>query len=403
MKPGALDGVRVLDCTQILAGPFCTMLLGDMGADVIKVEKPSGGDDTRRMGPPFVGDTAAAFLMVNRNKRSVALDLRSDGGRGAFLRLAARSDILVENLRPGSMARLGLGYEDLAGLNPRLVYCSISGFGATGPYSERPGFDLVAQGMSGHMSFTGHPGSPPVKVSVPITDLNAGMLAVYGILSAYVHALRTGEGQLVDTSLMEGGIAYTVWESAGLWYGGETAGPVGSRHRMTAPYQAYRTSDGHVNVGVANQNTWARFCRAIDRPDLRDDPRFFTNADRVRNLEALGREIEKTLSGGTTARWCERLTAGGVPSGPIYDIAEVYGDEHVRARGMEMEIDHPPLGTIRNVGPAAKLSATPAALRRPPPDLGADTGAVLAEAGYSEAEIAALTGSGAAGPRPQSS
>ena len=315
MNPAALEGVVVLDCTQILAGPFCTMLLGDMGADVIKVEKPSGGDDTRRMGPPFVGETAAAFLMVNRNKRSVALDLRSDGGREAFLKLAARADVLVENLRPGAMARLGLSYDDLSGLNPRLVYCSISGFGASGPYRERPGFDLVAQGMSGHMSFTGHPDAPPVKVSAPMTDLNAGMFAVYGILSAYVHALRTGQGQYVDTSLLEAGIAYTIWESAGLWYGGEVAGPVGSRHRMTAPYQAYRTADGHVNVGVANQNTWARFCRALNRPDLRDDPRFFTNADRVRNLKVLGTEIEKTLAGADTATWCERFAEGAVPSG----------------------------------------------------------------------------------------
>ena len=400
MNVGALDGVKVLDCTQILAGPFCTMLLGDMGADVVKIEKPAGGDDTRRMGPPFVGDTAAAFLMVNRNKRSVALDLKSEDGKAVFGRLVDRADVLVENLRPGAMRGLGLGYDDLKARNPRLVYCTISGFGATGPYKDRAGFDLVAQGMSGHMSFTGHPDSPPVKVSAPITDLNAGMFATYGILSAYVHALRTGEGQYVDTSLIEGGIAYTMWESAGLWFDGEVPGPVGSRHRMTAPYQAYRTADGHVNVGVANQNTWARFCEAIVRPDMRDDPRFFNNADRVRNLVALRTEIEKTLAAHATAEWCERLGANNVPSGPIYDLAQVYGDEHVKAREMEMDIDHPTLGPIKNVGPAAKLSVTPATLRLPPPDLGQHTDAVLSGLGFSDKEIAAMRESGAAGARP---
>jgi crotonobetainyl-CoA:carnitine CoA-transferase CaiB-like acyl-CoA transferase len=397
MDEGALDGVKVLDCTQILAGPFCTMMLGDMGADVIKIEKPSGGDDTRRMGPPFVGDTAAAFLMVNRNKRSLALDLKSEDGAAIFHRLVEWADVLVENLRPGAMTKLGLGYDELKGKNPKLVYCSISGFGATGPYKDRAGFDLVAQGMSGHMSFTGHPDSDPVKVSAPISDLNAGMFAVYGILSAYIHAMRTGEGQFVDTSLLESGIAYTVWESAGLWVDGEVPVPVGSRHRMTAPYQAYRTADGHVNVGVANQNTWARFCDAIVRPDLRDDARFSSNADRVGNLLQLGTEIERTLGGKSTAEWCEILTAKNVPSGPIYNLAQVYGDEHVRARGMEMDIDHPTLGPIKNVGPAVKLSATPAVLRRPPPDLGQHTDSVLSEMGFSDAEIAALRESGAVG------
>ena len=399
MKPGSLDGLKILDCTQILAGPFCTMLLGDMGADVIKIEKPFGGDDTRRMGPPFVGDTAAAFLMVNRNKRSLALDLKSDEGIAVFHRLVNWADVLVENLRPGAMAGLGLGYEQLKERNPKLIYCSISGFGATGPYKDRSGFDLVAQGMSGHMSFTGHPDEPAVKVSAPITDLNAGMFAVYGILSAYIHVLRTGEGQYVDTSLIEGGIAYTMWESAGLWFDGEIPSPVGSRHRMTAPYQAYRTVDGHVNIGVANQNTWARFCEAVDRPDMRDDPRFFTNADRVRNLDVLKTEIERTLDKKETAYWCERLSAKNVPSGPIYDLSEVYTDDHVKSRLMEMDIEHPSLGPIKNVGPAVKLSITPATLRRPPPDLGQHTDQVLSELGFSEREITSIRESGAAGPR----
>lgn len=297
------------------------------------------------------------------------------------------------------MTKLGLGYDDLKGNNPKLVYCSISGFGATGPYKDRAGFDLVAQGMSGHMSFTGHPDSAPVKVSAPITDLNAGMFAVYGILSAYIHALRTGEGQYIDTSLIESGIAYTVWESAGLWVDGDVPGPVGSRHRMTAPYQAYSTADGHVNVGVANQNTWARFCDAIARPDMRDDPRFSNNADRVRNLRLLRTEIERTLGNKSTAEWCEVFTYKDVPSGPIYNLAQVYGDEHVKARGMEMDIDHPTLGPIKNVGPATKLSATPVVLRRPPPDLGQHTDSVLTQMGFSNEEIAAMRESGAVGAR----
>ncbi|MBM3945313.1 MAG: CoA transferase, partial [SAR202 cluster bacterium] len=256
MSGFALDGVRVLDCTGILAGPFCTMLLGDMGADVIKVERPGGGDDTRRMGPPFLGGDAVAFLMVNRNKRGIVLDLKSEDGIAVFRKLATQSDILVENLRPGAMKKLGLGYDDLKKENPGLVYCSISGFGGSGPYKDRTGFDLVAQGMSGVMSITGHPGAPPAKVGVPIADLNGGMYATYGILSAYINRLRTGQGQLVDTSLLEGALAYTVWESATYFATGQTPGPVGSAHRMTAPYQAFRTSDGYINIGAANQGTW---------------------------------------------------------------------------------------------------------------------------------------------------
>lgn len=393
----ALDGVRILDCTQILAGPFCTMLLADMGADVIKIEKPAGGDDTRRMGPPFVEDTAASFLMVNRNKRSITVDLKNENGIHIFKELAKQSDILVENLRPGTMEKLGLSYNDMKLIKPDLVYCSISGFGATGPYSKRPGFDLVAQGMSGHMSFTGHPDSEPVKLSVPISDLNAGMFAAYGILSAYINKLKTGEGQYLDTSLLEAGIAYTMWESASLFYEDVVPTPVGSRHRMAAPYQAYNTANGYINIGVANQGTWIRLCDAMGRVEMKDDPRFSTNAKRVENLSVLKTEIEKTLRHHDTEYWWNQFIEFKVPSGPIYDMKQVYEDQHVQARGMELDIKHPSLGDIKNVGFGVKLSETPASVRMPPPDLGQHNNEVLESIGFTESDIARLQQGGGLG------
>lgn len=391
----ALDGVRVLDCTGILAGPFCTMLLADMGADVIKIERPNGGDDTRRMGPPFLGDDAVAFLMVNRNKRSVVLDLKSERGIAVFRKLAAQSDIVVENLRPGAMKKLGLGYEDLRVDNPPLVYCSISGFGATGPYKDRTGFDLVAQGMSGLMSITGHPGAKPAKVGVPISDLNGGMYATYGILSAYINSLKTGQGQFVDTSLLEGSLAYTVWESASYFATGETPGPVGSAHRMTAPYQAFRTADGFINIGTANQKTWERLCTAIERRELLDEPRFSSNADRVVNIKDLAATLEDTLSRYPMSHWLPILEKHGVPSGPINDMAAVYSDPQVLAREMVETLHHPTAGEIKTIGIPVKLSETPGRIRRPAPLLGQHTDEVLRELGYSEDDVQTLRHLGA--------
>ena len=391
-----LEGVKVLDYTQIMAGPFCGMLLADMGADVIKVERP-GGDDSRRMAPPFINGESAAFLAINRNKRGIVLDLKVDEGRLALQRMVAQSDVIVQNFRRGTLERFGLGYEQARELNPALIYCHITGFGATGPYKDRGGFDLVTQGMSGMMAATGHPDQPPVKVGVPITDLNAGFYGAYGILCAYISRLKTGRGQFVDTSLLEGGIAYSVWESAMLFATGENAIPMGSAHRLSAPYQAFRTADGYLNIGAANQANWERLCHAIDRQDLLDEPRFATNPDRMVNLQALSETLDETFSRHATAHWLEILDRADVPSGPIYNFSEIYDDPHVQARGMEVETDHPTAGRVRNIGIPVKLSETPGSIRRSAPTLGQHADEVLGEFGFEEAEIDTLRAGGALG------
>ena len=389
-----LAGIKVLDYTQILAGPFCGMLLADMGADVIKIEKP-GGDDSRRMGPPFLDGESAAFLAINRNKRGIVLDLKVKAARDALRRMVAQSDVLVQNFRRGTLERFGLGYDNVRELNPALIYCHITGFGATGPYRDRGGFDLVAQGMSGMMAATGHPDAPPVKVGVPITDLNAGFYGAYGTLCAYIHRLKTGRGQFVDTSLLEGGIAYSVWESAMFFATGENASPLGSAHRLSAPYQAFRTADGYLNIGAANQANWERLCRAIDREDLLEDPRFAANSDRMVNLQALANTLHETFSQNTTAHWFDTLEQAAVPSGPIYSFSQVYDDLHVQARDMDVETDHAKVGRVRNIGIPVKLSETPGAIRRSAPILGQHTDEVLDEFGFGQAEIGQLRESGA--------
>ena len=396
MLPGAspLDGMVALDLTQIMAGPVCTMLLADMGADVIKVERPGGGDDSRRMGPPFIKGWSAGFLALNRNKRSLALDLQQERGREVFLRLLERADVVVENFRPGVMERLGLGYEALRSLKPKLVYCSISGFGSTGPYRDRGGFDLVAQGMSGLMSVTGFPGSPPAKVGVPITDISAGNLAAYGILCAYIHALKTGQGQMVDCSLLEAGIAYTIWESSVYFADGEIPGPLGSAHRVSAPYQALRTSDGHINIGAATQATWEQFCRAIGKAELIADPRFPNTGERKAREEELASLLEETLGKETTEHWLSVLEQAGVVAGAIYDMGQVYRDPQVRHRQMLVDLEDTQLGTLHNIGIPVKLSSTPGRIRRRAPDLGEHSSEVLLESGFSEPEVSALLDDG---------
>lgn len=389
-----LTGISVLDFTQIMAGPFCTMLLADMGADVIKIERPGGGDDTRRMGPPFVNGESAAFLAINRNKRSLVLDLKSHDGAEIALNMAKETDVLVQNMRPGSMKRLGLDYEALSVVNEGLVYCSISGFGMTGPYKDRAGFDLVAQGMSGLMSVTGFQDLPPAKVGVPITDLNAGMFAANAVLSAYIHRIKTGEGQHIDTSLLEAGLSYTVLQTAMYFATNQVPGPLGSGHPLNAPYQAFATSDGYINIGAANQANWERTCKAVDLEGLLDDPRFATNADRISNLGPLIDILQDTFVTRSTDAWLEVLLEAGVPTGPILDISQVYADPQVTAREMAIELEHPSAGRITNIGIPAKLSKTPGSLRSAAPTLGQHTDEVLRDFGYTANDVTHLRAKG---------
>ena len=393
-NPLPLFGMVVLDLSQILAGPVCGMMLADMGADVIKVEKPDGGDDNRRAGPPFIGGQGAGFMAANRNKRSLALNLRDESGRQVFERLLERADVVVENFRPGVMERLGIGYERLSKLKPSLIYCSISGHGGTGPYKDRGGFDLIAQGMSGLMSITGVPDGVPVKVGVPITDISAGILAANGVLCAYIHAQKTGQGQLVDTSLLEAGIAYTIWESSGYFADGEIPGPLGSAHRVLAPYQALRTSDGYINIGAANQRTWEQLCRAIGQEELIEDQRFKEPGDRKAREGELADLLEETFRGEPTAYWLEAFEKVGMVAGPINDISQVYEDPQVIAREMKVDLEDPDLGTLHNIGIPVKLSATPGRIRRRAPMLGEHSWEILTESGFAEKEIEELFGSG---------
>jgi formyl-CoA transferase len=372
----ALEGLRVLELTQVMAGPFCGQVLGDMGADVIKVE-PLEGDSTRKsMG-------ASSFLAVNRNKRSLALNLKSEAHQAVFHRLVRDADVVLENNRPGVAARLGAGWEELSEINPRLIYASVSGFGQTGPYAQRPGYDLIAQGLSGVMSVTGEPDGEPVKCGIPIGDLSAGLFCAVAILSAVYARERTGRGQRIDTSLFEGALALSIWETAELWGTGQVPQPHGSAHRVTAPYQALRTSDGHITVGGNNQKLWQKLCDAIGRPELVDE--FPTNEDRMARRPELAVELESALAARTTDQWVETLIEAGVPCGPIHDYRQVFEDPHTQAREMSVELDG-----VRMLGIPVKMSDTPGAIRRTAPEVGEHTAEVLREAGFSEEEIAAL-------------
>jgi formyl-CoA transferase len=384
----ALDGVRILDVTQVMAGPFCAMLLCDMGADVIKVEPP-GGDSTRRM-PGAVGTDSPSFNAVNRGKRAVVLDLTHAEGRDAARRLALASDVLVENYRPGVMAKFGLGYEDLRQEHPRLVYASISGYGQTGPAAGKGGFDLVAQGVSGLMSITGEPGRPPVKVGIPITDLGAGLFAVTGILSALLARATTGRGQRVDTSLVDAGVALSVWEATQYFSGRGVPEPLGSAHRMNAPYEAIRCADGYVTIGAANDRTFQRLCDALEHPEWATNPDYGDNARRVTHRAALAARIEEVMIRHPRDHWLALLERHGVPSGPINTYADVMADPHVLARELVVDTEHPTLGRIKTLGTPVKLSDTPLIPGRPAPLLGQHTDEVLAGVGFSDAEIRSM-------------
>jgi crotonobetainyl-CoA:carnitine CoA-transferase CaiB-like acyl-CoA transferase len=388
---GPLEGVKVIELAHIMAGPTCGMMLADMGADVIKVERVPGGDDSRRMVPPVMDGESAAFLMMNRNKRGIALDLKSDRGKQVLRRLIKDADVVIENYRQGTMDRLGVGYEELARLNPGLIYCEISGFGRTGPYAERGGFDLIAQGMSGLMSVTGEgPQRPPVKCGAPMTDITAGILAAMGVLGAYVNKLHTGRGQRVDTSLFEAGIVHTFWQSAITFATGTPPGAMGSAHPLNAPYEAFATADGWVTVGAANQRNWLKLLTALQAEQLQDDPRFASNDARMQNLEALRRELAAVFGTRGTEEWLQRLEQAGVPAGPILDIGQMHQDPQTLAREMVLQVPHAVLGAVSTLGHPLKYSATPAAVLRGAPVYGQHTREVLEENGYGDDEVDAL-------------
>jgi crotonobetainyl-CoA:carnitine CoA-transferase CaiB-like acyl-CoA transferase len=392
---GPLAGCRVVELAHIMAGPVCGLMLADMGAEVVKVEKIAG-DDTRRMLPPDVNGESAAFMMMNRNKRGIALDLKQPDAREALLRLLDRADVVIENYRKGTMEKLGLGYETLKARNPGLIYCEISGFGRSGPYAERGGFDLIAQGMSGLMSITGEgPGRPPVKVGAPVTDITAGILAAMGVLAAYARKLQTGEGQRVDTSLFEAGIVHTYWQSAIAFATGVSPGAMGSAHPLNAPYQAFRTADGWVNIGAANQKNWERLVDILGRPELGSDPRFATNDQRMANRPALEAALNAVFETKTTEAWLAILEAGGFPAGPVLSIGEMHEDPQALARQMVVTTDHPVAGAVKTLGLPVKFSGTPGGIHRPAPVLGQHSRAVLAELGYAERDVERMIGTGA--------
>jgi formyl-CoA transferase len=392
--PRALDALRVLDVTQVMAGPFCAMMLADLGADVIKVEPPAG-DSTREM-PGAVGTDSPSFNAVNRGKRSIVLNLKNAGGRDAFLRLARSADIVIENYRPGVMDALGLGYGTLSALNPRLIFASISGYGQTGPARTKGGFDLIAQGVSGIMSITGEPGGPPVKAGVPLTDLSAGLFALVGILAALEYRHRTGAGQHVDTSLVDAGVALSVWEATEYFSGIGVPAALGSAHRMNAPYQAIRCADGYITLGAANERLFRRLADVLGHPEWAQQPEFADNASRVANRKLLADRIEAITAEQPRSYWLALLDGNDIPCGPINNYAQVFADPQVVARGMAVETEHPTLGRLTTLGSPIKMTATPPDVSRRAPQLGEHTDEVLREAGFGTSEIAALRESGAA-------
>jgi len=395
MGHGPLAGVRVIELSHIMAGPACGMLLADLGAEVIKVEKFRDGDDSRRMVPPKVDGESAAFMILNRNKRGTTINLKSEAGRGLLRRMLAKADVLIENFRPGTMDRLGLGYESLRETNPGLIYCQLTGFGTTGPYADRAGFDLIAQGMSGIMSLTGEgPGRPPVKVGVPLTDMTAGILGAMGILAAYTHRLKTGQGQRVETSLLEAGILHTAWQSAIFFATGRSPGPLGSAHPLSAPYQAIQTSDGWINIGAANQANWLRLIEIIGMPKLGDDERFRDNAARMNNLPTLIELLTARFRERSTSEWLALLEEAGVPAGPVLTIEQMAADPQVQAREMVVEVQHKKVGKTRALGTPVKFSATPTRVGRAAPLLGEHTREILAEFGLAREEIETLIAAG---------
>jgi crotonobetainyl-CoA:carnitine CoA-transferase CaiB-like acyl-CoA transferase len=391
---GPLAGMRVLELAQIMAGPTCGMMLADMGASVVKVEKLPGGDDSRAYREPRVNGVSAPFLILNRNKRGIALNLKNPQGREILLRMVRDTDVLTENYRRGTLEKLGLGYDVLSRENPGLIYCAVSGYGRDGPYADKGGFDLIAQGFAGLMSITGEPGGPPAKTGNSVADINAGILATVGILAAYAHKQRTGQGQVVDTSLMEAALQQTYWQAAIYFATGVSPGPTGSAHVLTAPYQAFRASDGWINIGGANQANWERIADVLGHPEWCRDLRFVTNSERMANREALAAAMNAVLATRTQAEWIVAFDAAGVPVGPVHTIGEALGHPQTLARDMVVDLVHPQAGPTKAIGCPVHFSATPTAITRPAPLLGEHTREVLREYGYADADIDGFVAAG---------
>jgi crotonobetainyl-CoA:carnitine CoA-transferase CaiB-like acyl-CoA transferase len=389
-----LSGFRVLDLTRFLSGPYATMVLAELGADVIKIEQPGTGDDSRGLAPKVNGESVP-FAMPNRSKRSVSLDLKERRGRDLFLELARTADLVIENFRPGVVDRLGIGYADVKAVRGDILYCSISGFGQTGPYRNRPGFDIMAQGMVGFLTMTGEAGDRPAKVGIAINDISAGATAIYSIMGAEMLRQRTGRGQYLDISLVDAGLAWTVWESGAYFGSGEVPAATGTRHRRSAPYQAYRTSDGYVTIGAANERLWVRLATdALGRPDWVEDPRFATTDDRLANVAELEAEIEAITLGRTTDEWIAIIDGAGIPCGQVLTYDQTLNDPHVLAREMVVEMDHPIIGPIKTIAPPTKFSDMEFQVRGPAPWLGQHTGEVLREAGVTDDVIEQLFADG---------
>jgi crotonobetainyl-CoA:carnitine CoA-transferase CaiB-like acyl-CoA transferase len=396
--PPPLTGFRVLDLTRFLAGPYAAMVLADLGADVIKVEQPDGGDNSRGFGPLHESGESWSFIQANRGKRSLALDIRDPRGLDLVRRLAARADLVLESFRPGVAARLGLSYDDVRALRPDVLYCSVSAFGQTGPYASRPGFDIMAQGVTGVLRMTGQPGGRPAKVGFAVNDIAAGMTAVQAVLAAQLVRAATGQGQYIDVALTDALLAWTVWEAGGYFGAGNVPEPAGTRHRLSAPYQAFRTSDGYVTIAAFTEPLWERTARALGAPHWASEPRFATSDARLAHLDELEEAVEAVTVTRTTAEWLTVLDAAGIPAGPVLRYDETLHDEQVQAREMIMEMDHPLMGRVRTLGQPAKYSRSPAgAYARPAPWLGQHTVAVLRdELGCDTAQIEELIRDGVA-------
>jgi crotonobetainyl-CoA:carnitine CoA-transferase CaiB-like acyl-CoA transferase len=389
-----LAGVNVLDLTNIMAGPYCTMVLGDMGAEVVKVENFPEGDASRRFDPK-VNDESYCFAVLNRNKRSIALDMKAPRGKEILEKLAARADVITENFRPGVVAKLGIDYASVSRFNPGVVYASMSGFGQTGPYGQKGGFDIIAQGMSGIMMMSGYPGGRPAKVGIAMNDIASGVTALYGILGAYIGRLRSGKGQYLETSLLEAGLAWTPWEFGAYFGGGELPTATGTRHRRSAPYQAYRTLDGYVTVGASNDKLWRNFCTMVcAKPEWLTDPRFAAASSRLKNIDALEQEIEAQLTTRPTAHWVEKMDAAEVPGGPVFGYAQIMQDAHIKARNMVVDMDHPVIGRMKTIGLPIKSTGELTAIRKSAPWLGQHSAEVLRGIGYAGADIDALFAGG---------